>query len=131
MGLDIKSGHNPYTEPRRISSRTIFRSLLSDQGRVAFAQLCCSIVIKKRQESIAATARHSADFVQKRAGKHHGPTRRRFEAARAIFGETDLATVKIIVQVDRNRKTAMGRARGGVVAVGREMPAILGKGNRV
>jgi hypothetical protein len=48
--------------------------------------------------------------MQKRAREYHGPTHRRFEAARPILGETDLASLEIRVEVDRGRKPAVGRA---------------------
>src|SRR5262249_8336138 len=57
-------------------------------------------IIYKRQKSIAPSARDLEYFMQDGAGEHYRPSRRRFVAARIVFREADLPTIKISIQVN-------------------------------
>ena len=63
--------------------------------------------------------------MQQRTGKDDRPADGGLEGSGAVFGKAHLAPFEILVEVDRHGKAAMRRARGGVVAMGREMAAVL------
>src|SRR5215204_1183075 len=63
--------------------------------------------------------------MQQRAREHYGPTRRGFEAARPVLGETDFAALELRIEIDRDRKAAMDSSRRRVVAMCPEVAAVL------
>src|SRR5215210_3216763 len=63
--------------------------------------------------------------MQQRAREHYGATRRGLEAARPVLGEADFAALELRIEIDRDRKAAMGGSRRGVVAMCPEVAAVL------
>src|SRR5688572_19032843 len=84
----------------RISS-PVGADTLAELGVVRFAHLRGLLIIEERQEGEAAALRDFGDRMQERAGEHHGAAGGRLVAARSVFREAHLATLEVVIQVDR------------------------------
>ena len=64
--------------------------------------------------------------MQQSAGKHHRTALGHLVAANTELWEFEFTPFKVVVEIDRQRKPAMCRAAGCVVAVGAKVTAVLG-----
>src|SRR5689334_7819549 len=85
------------------------------------------MVVKERQEGVPNPTRDRQRLMQYRAGKDDGRAGRRLISSGTELGKDQLAALILIgIEVERYRKPAMSRSLGRVVAMRREMAALVG-----
>ena len=94
---------------------------------VGFAEPEGLVVVKKRQEGVAASFRDPRYRVKQRAGKDHRTACRRTEASWSVLRKAQLTALKVGIEVDGNGKSAVRSGFCRIVAMRPEMAAFIGR----